>query len=264
MSLMFKLTLMFAAIAGLAIPASAMPFFEQGPDVHSSSGSYLGVGIMDIDAERAKALKLSQGHGVEVSRVETGSPAAKAGIQVGDVLLEFNGQALDGPQQLGHLVHDTPSGSKVKILVWRGGKTEAVLAVVETRKLKPSEIIGMWPSPSGAMTPDMPGWHSSWQSRMLGVECEPVGNQLAAYFGVKQGVLIRTVIPGSAAEKAGLKAGDVVTKVGDHAVAEPREISEALRDHVAKKVDVAVTRDHKDFIVKVAFEDSGSPTPPQR
>ncbi len=102
---MSKLTLMFTAIAGLAIPMAATPFFEQGPEVqvHPAS-SYLGVGIMDIDAERAKALKLSQGHGVEVSRVETGSPASKAGIQMGDVLLEFNGQPLDGPQQLGHLV----------------------------------------------------------------------------------------------------------------------------------------------------------------
>jgi serine protease Do len=265
MSLMSKLTLMFAAIAGLAIPAAATPFFEQGPEVQvHSGGSYLGVGIMDIDAERAKALKLSQGHGVEVSRVETGSPASKAGIQMGDVLLEFNGQPLDGPQQLGHLVHDTPAGSKVKVLVWRAGKTEVVSAVVETRKSKPPEVIGMWPPPSGAMTPDMPGWHMSWQSRMLGVECEPVGNQLAAYFGVKQGVLIRTVLPGSAAEKAGLKAGDVVTKVGDHPVAEPREISEALHDHAAKKVDVAVTRDHKDVVVKVIFEDAGVSMAPQR
>jgi len=257
---MRKLTLMFAAIAGLAIPVAAAPFFQQGPDVHTG-GSYLGVGIMDIDAERAKVLKLSQGHGVEVSRVETGSPAAKAGIVIGDVLLEFNGQPLDGPQQLGRLVRETPPGNKVKILVWRSGKADIVSAVVEARKYKTPEIIGMWPPPPGAMTPDMPGLHQSWQSRMLGVECEPVANQLAAYFGVKQGVLIRAVLNGSAAERAGLKAGDVVTKVGDHPVADPREISEALRDYVARKVDVAVTRDHKDLIIKVTFEDAGGMAP---
>ena len=260
---MRKLTLMFAAIAGLAIPVAATPFFEQAAEVHPS-GSYLGVGIMDIDTERAKVLKLIQGHGVEVSRVEAGSPAAKAGIVIGDVLLEFNGQPLDGPQQLGHLVRDTPPGSKVKILVWRAGKSETVWTVVDARKYKIPEIIGVWPPPPGAMTPDMPGLYQSWQSRMLGVECEPVANQLAAYFGVKQGVLIRFVISGTAAERAGLKAGDVVTKVGDHPVAAPREISEALRDYVAKKVDVAITRDHKDVIVKVTFEDAGGPMAPQR
>ncbi len=258
---MYKLTLTFVALAGLAIHLPAAPFFQQAPDVHPG-GSYLGVGIMDIDAERAKVLKLSQGHGVEVSRVETNSPAAKAGILIGDVLLEFNGQPLDGPQQLGRLVHDTPPGSKVKILAWRAGKTETVWAVVEARKSKSSEIVGMWPPPPGAMTPDMPGLYQSWQSRMLGVECEPVGNQLAAYFGVKQGVLIRAVLSGSAAEKAGLKAGDVVTKIGDHPVAAPREISDALRDYVAKKVDVSVTRDHKEITIKVTFEDTGI-MPPQ-
>ncbi|MGA7410060.1 MAG: PDZ domain-containing protein [Bryobacteraceae bacterium] len=261
---MRKLILMFAAIAGLAIPLAAAPFFEQAPDVHSGGGSYLGVGIMDIDAGRAKVLKLGQGHGVEVSRVETNSPAAKAGIQIGDVLLEFNGQPLDGPQQLGHLVHETPPGNKVKILVWRAGKSETVWAVVEARKYRTPDLTLMWPPPPGAMTPDMPGSHQSWQSRMLGVECEPVANQLAAYFGVKQGVLIRFVISGTAADRAGLKAGDVVTKVGDHPVAEPREISEALRDYVAKKVDVAVTRDRRDVIVKVTFEDTGGPMAPQR
>ncbi len=157
---MYKLMLTFVALAGLAIPLQAAPFFQQAPDVRPG-GSYLGVGIMDIDAERAKALKLSQGHGVEVSRVETNSPAAKAGILIGDVLLEFNGQPLDGPQQLGRLVHDTPPGSKVKILAWRAGKTETVWAVVEARKSKPPEIVGMWPPPPGAMTPDMPGLYQA-------------------------------------------------------------------------------------------------------
>ncbi len=259
---MSKLTLVCAAIAGLAIPLTATPSFQQGPEVHSG-GSYLGVGIMDVDAERAKVLKLTQGHGVEVSRVESGSPAFVAGIMVGDVLLEFNGQPLDGPQQLGHLVRETPPGTKVKILLWRAGKTETVSAVLEARKYKTPEIIGMWPPPPGAMTPDMPGLYQSWQSRMLGVECEPVENQLAAYFGVKRGVLIRAVISGSAAERAGLKAGDVVTKVGDHPVAAPREISDALRDYVARKVDVSITRDHKDIVVRVTFEDAGG-VPPQR
>src|SRR5208283_1810733 len=262
MSLMRSLTLIFAAIASLAVPVAAAPYLQQGADVHGG-GSYLGVGIMDVDAARAKALNLSQGHGVEVSRVETSSPAAKAGIQIGDVLLEFNGQPLDGPQQLGHLVRETPPGSKVKVLVWRAGKSEIVWAILEARRSRPPETTEMWPPPQGIMIPDIPGTYLSWQSRMLGVECEPLGNQLAEYFGVKQGVLIRSVLKGSAAERAGLKAGDVVTKVGDHPVAAPREITDALRDHAAKTVNVAVTRDHKDVNVKVAFEDTSGDMAPR-
>src|SRR5271170_5665881 len=184
MSLMSKLTLISAVIAGMAIPMAATPYPEQGAEVRAG-GSYLGVGIVDVDPERAKVLKLNQGHGVEVSRVETGSPAAKAGLMTGDVLLEFNGQPLDGPEQLGHLVRETPPGSKVKILVWRAGKSEIVWAIVEARKSRIPEITEMWPPPPGPMIPDMPGPYQSWQSRMLGVECESVGNQLAEYFGVK-------------------------------------------------------------------------------
>jgi serine protease Do len=261
MNLMYKLTLSFAAFACLAICPAATPFFQQAPEVHAG-GSYLGVGIMDVDAQRAKELKLSPGHGVEVSRVEAGSPAMKAGILIGDVLLEFNGQALDGTSQLGRLVHDTPAGSSVKLLVWRAGKSEIISAAVEARKTKTNEIVGAWPLPGGPIPDDSLGVSQSWQNRMLGVECEHVGNQLAAYFGVKQGVLIRAVLNGSAADRAGLRAGDVVTKVGDHPVALPPEIREVLLYHVDRKVDVTITRDHKEMIVKVTFEDAGD-TPPQ-
>ena len=262
MSLLCKLTLTIAAIAGLAIPAAATPFSEQDAELRAVP-SYLGVGIMYVDAERAKVLKLDQGHGVEVSRVEAGSPAAKAGILVGDVLLEFNGQPLDGPEQLGRLVRETPPGSKVRILVWRASKSETISATVEARRSRGLEAGVVWPPPTLLMVPDLPGPYQSWQSRLLGVECESLGDQLARYFGVKQGVLIRAVLAGSAADRVGLKAGDVVTKVGDHPVAAPREITDALRNSAAKSVNVAFTRDHKDVIVKVTFEDAGVPVPPR-
>jgi serine protease Do len=263
MNLMHKIALTLAAIAGLTIPLGATPYSDPGVDV-PSGGSYLGVGIFNIDAERAKVLKLSEGHGVEVSKVDPNSPAAKAGIQMGDILLSFNGQSLDGVEQLGHLVKDTPAGTKVKILVWRAGKTEVVSAIVEARKDKAPEATGVWrfppPDPS-VMAPDVVSAYPSWHSRMLGVECESVGNQLAEYFGVKQGVLIRAVVKGSAAEHAGLKAGDVVTKIGEHPVASPLEIRNALRERNAQTVNVAITRDHKDVTLPVTFEDASRISP---
>lgn len=260
MSLMQKLSLIFAIIAGLAIPLSAAPYAEQGTEAHGG-GSYLGVGIFNIDAERAKALKLGEIHGVEVSRVEANSPAAKAGIQVGDILLTLNGQTLDGVEQLGRLVRETPPGGKVKIAVWRGGQSEVVTAILEARKT--TTEVWRFSSPDPTMMPDVVSAYPSWHSRMLGVECESVVNQLAQYFGVKQGVLIRAVVKGSAAEHAGLRAGDVVTKIGDHPVASPVEIRTALKERTAKTVNIAVTRDHKDVTVAVTFDDTNGGMAPR-
>lgn len=194
MSLMHKLILIVAAVAGLTIPLGATPYPEQGSEARAG-GSYLGVGIFNIDSERAKALKLGEIHGVEVSKVDANSPAAKAGIQVGDILLTLNGQTLDGVEQLGRLIRETSPGTKVKIAVWRAGQSEVVTALLEARKPK-GEATEVWrfSPPDPMMMPDVVSAYPSWHSRMLGVECESVVNQLAQYFGVKQGVLIRSVV----------------------------------------------------------------------
>ena len=98
------------------------------------SGSFLGVGVADIDAERAKALNLKEEHGAEVKAVDDDSPAAKAGIKVGDVILEYNGQRVEGMGQFVRLVRETPVGRQVKLLVSRGGATQTLTATVAERR----------------------------------------------------------------------------------------------------------------------------------
>ncbi len=89
------------------------------------SGSYLGVMLQEIDDERAKALRLSEEAGVEVTRVEPDSPADKAGVKTGDVALEYNGQHVEGMEQFSRLVHETPPGREAKLVVSRSGATQA-------------------------------------------------------------------------------------------------------------------------------------------
>ena len=72
---------------------------------------YLGIGVQDVDSERAKALKLNEDRGVEVTSVMADSPAAKAGLKEGDVVLEFNGEKVQGGEQLTRLVRETPVGT---------------------------------------------------------------------------------------------------------------------------------------------------------
>ncbi len=78
-------------------------------------GTYLGVNLAEIDANRAKELKLKEDYGVEITRVEENSPAEKAGLKAGDVVLEYNGQRVEGMEQFGRMVRETPPGREVKL-----------------------------------------------------------------------------------------------------------------------------------------------------
>jgi S1-C subfamily serine protease len=113
--------------------------------------------------------------------------------------------------------------------------------------------------------PDVPRAMMSWRSSMLGVEAEGLGaTQLAAYFGVKDGVLVRSVFKGSAAEKAGLKAGDVLLKVDKEAVTTPREVTSAIRNFQKsgkKTIPIVLMREHKESTLTVTIEEAHPPTP---
>jgi serine protease Do len=231
-----------------------------GPET-KPPGSFLGVALAEIDADRAKALRLNEARGVEVGHVEEGSPADKGGIKPGDVLLTYNGENLLGAEQLGRLVRETPPGRKVKIELWRNGKMETVIVQTEARKTRtlepPSGTFVPMPNMPNFVFPDLPSAMLMWKSGMLGIECEAVDSQLAQYFGVKQGVLVRYVSAGSPAANGGLKAGDVVTKVGDHSVAVPRDITAALRMErtPGKPVPILVTRERKQMTLNITPED---------
>src|SRR5260370_41601900 len=84
-------------------------------------GTYLGVSLAEINADRARELKLKEAYGVEISRVEESSPAEKAGLKTGDVVLEYNGQRVEGMEQFGRLVRDTPAAPQAKLLISPNG-----------------------------------------------------------------------------------------------------------------------------------------------
>ena len=230
-------------------PPSA-PAPPQGPA--RMMGSYLGVGLQELTTERAKALNLHEDAGIEITRVGKDSPAEKAGLKAGDVVLEYNGERVEGMEQFSRLVHETPSGREVKLKIFRNGGTQTLSAVIGQR----SGHVFMGPdgAPFVVPTPDIPRIFQGLQSPMLGIEAEPVQDQLAQYFGVKEGVLVRSVLKDSPAEKAGLKAGDVITRLDDGKVASPTDISGRLRRMAGKTVALGLTRDHKDMTVMVTLD----------
>jgi serine protease Do len=238
---------------------------QQSMVVEQVGGGYLGIGGLDIGPERAKALNLKEVRGVEVSSLAADGPALKAGVKEGDVMLEFNGQPVQGTAHFQRMVRETPAGRQVKLVVWRNGAAVTLTATVgENRRM----MIGgddSWtftmppipPMPTMPAMPEMPRMQLSMQNPMLGIMGEALGpeEQLAEFFGVHEGVLVRSVRRGSAAEKAGLRAGDVITKIDDTHISTSADITHALRGLKGKKsFNVILVRNKKEMSLAMAME----------
>lgn len=221
------------------------------------AGSFLGVGIQEIDGIRAKALKLPEESGVEVTRIAPDSPAEKAGIKTGDVIIQYNGERVEGMDQFSRIVRETPPGRDVKIGIIRSGVPQTITAKIVPRPVINGQLIpapGQFSArePLEFRFPDMPQNRMTWRSTLLGIDAEALDGQLAEFFGVKEGVLVRAVNKGSAADRAGIKAGDVIVRVDDAKVATPADISARLRGLRGRAVSVVVVRDRKEISVMLA------------
>ena len=258
-----------AARAQAAPPAPPRPHSVQ--IITPLETPYLGINAVDITSERAKALKLKEERGVELTSVDPESAAAKAGLKEGDVVLEYNGQHVEGWEQLRRLVSETPPHREVKIGIWRSGAAQTLTATVGSHKdprangqtiVIPGGGNGFpfkLDVPFAPLPPsiEIPQFRTFAQNRSIGIFGESLGQeeQLAEFFGVKSGILIRSVVQGSAAEKAGIKAGDVLTRIDDTAVASPAEITAALRAAGSKRTfTVTVVRNKKEMALTVTLE----------
>ena len=264
----------FAFCAAFAVNLSAQPAFRfhAAPEARmwvlggepGAGQSFLGVGVAEIRKERARELKLKEERGVEITHVQEDSPAAKAGLKVGDVVLEYQGQRVIGTEQFVRLVRETPAGRTADIVVQRSGSPTTLKVTIGSRKddrfpgvpkVDLDRLRGELEEVREFRMPDIPKAYMSWRTSTLGVEAESLSPQLAGYFGVKDGVLIRSVLEDSPAQKAGLKAGDVIVKVGDEKVTTPREVSSTIRSMESKEtVPVTIMRDRKEMTVNVALD----------
>jgi serine protease Do len=221
-------------------------------------GSQLGVMVSDPDAAGTA--------GVRIDGVDDDSPAAKAGVKEGDLVVEFDGERVRSARQLTRLVQETADGRTVKMTLVRGSARQTVDITPEA-----SATAGAWnlqvepeirtelerslrglrdvPELRGPMFDfrfdGVPGMSAS--RGRLGVRVETLSDQLAEYFGVPGGgVLISEVTADSPAQKAGLEAGDVITAVNGTAVREAGDLVEALREAGERgEVRLDLVRDKK-------------------
>jgi serine protease Do len=180
---------------------------------------WLGVAIQGVDEDLAKALRLDKPRGALVSRVEDGSPAQKAGVRRGDVVLDFNGKPIERVGELSRAVAGVDAGTRAEIVVWRDGKQESLRAE-----------IGLMPGEKevAAVTPD----EQEADQPRLGVSLAPLTADTRQQLGIEEkvdGVVVTDVAPDSPAESKGLQPGDIILSVDQKAVKDPRQVSEAVR-----------------------------------
>ncbi|MEP6715156.1 MAG: PDZ domain-containing protein [Terriglobia bacterium] len=249
-------------------PPSAAPAPSRGRSVtvrRIPSRSWLGVGLGELTPERAKALKLSSDAGVEVTHIDESSPASRAGLKEGDVITGVDGEKVTGGDRFARTIGEETPGSKINLEVWRGGAKQTITATLEVR---PMQFVTAGPWPSVPATPAAPfeGFSGGpfsvmpGESPRIGFEGETLTPQLAQFFGVKEGVLVRTVTPKTPAEKAGLKAGDVIFKVSGTPVSSPREIS-GLVHYGHQAATFTVMRNHKEIVLNVQIAGDRVPAP---
>jgi len=245
--------------------------------ISHGTGGRIGVSIRDVGAEDAKGQ--SPGTGVVVDSVAEDSAAEKAGLKKGDVVVEFDGERVRSVRQFTRLVTETPGGRTVTAAVirdgsrvslnitpregsnvqfFRGVESEAFDAlrglgvIPPARPARPS-----MPAPPAPQILDLEGFLWGGSNR-LGLTVGELSPQLAEYFGTKEGVLVSAVDENSAASRAGVKAGDVITSVNGQDVANSSELRRRLmRLDAGEEFSLGIVREKKTMTMKGKVDGTG-------
>jgi serine protease Do len=225
---MKKSMFILMAILLCAVPAAAQ------------QSGWLGISIED-----------QTDRGALIRRVEPNSPAARAGLREGDVVIEFNKEPVIGVQQLTRLIRETPAGRTVEVRVRRENREETFQVTTESASRSGRAIIQI---PDSSVLRDrllrrVPPLNIRVNTSIdvAGIRVEQMTDQLRDFFGVltNAGVLVSSVEPNSAAERAGLKTGDVVTSVDGRNIRTPAEFSREMRS-TASKVTLKIVREKQE------------------
>jgi len=257
---------------GSAVDADGSALFlfsGSGPGTAHATQGYLGVDVRDVPADQLATLKLKEARGAEIILVDHDAPAGKAGLREHDVVLQMNGQAIDGGDQIRKLLHESPAGRTITLLVSRDGQQMTVttqlanreeverqaweqhLTVPEPPPAAADNAGGDFSASSATTSPAVRG--NSFIGTILmspsytGAMLEKMSTQLAGYFGVASGagLLVRSVAANSPAALAGMRAGDVVVAANAKPVANTNDGVKAIKNSHGRPLTIVVMRDKK-------------------
>jgi membrane-associated protease RseP (regulator of RpoE activity) len=242
--------------------------------IGDEGGSWLGVETQEVTSEKAKEYKLPEERGALLGKIVPDSPASKGGLRANDVVTEINGQHVEGAQQFRRMIREIPSGRTVQLTVWRDGRSQTISVTLGKGEELHRNTMRVTPGMPGTFAfrmPDMPeipdlpeapdtgvveipGMPSlDWNGPVvigggprLGIDAEDLSGQLGSYFGAPEGegILVRGAISGSPAEKAGLKAGDVIISLNGERVRSVGDLRQKLATtHISKDKDKDADKD---------------------
>jgi membrane-associated protease RseP (regulator of RpoE activity) len=241
------------------------------PLLVSGSQGYLGVELTDVDAEKAQALKLKEVRGAVITLIDHDAPAGQIGLKVNDVVLQLNGQNVEGSEQLRRILKEIPPGRKVSIAISRDGNIQTMAVELADRQVLGHDVWNKIGNDGAVSSPppsmgilsgggDAPmaggGFHLPFfgSSLNVGVMVEPLTSQMAEYLGVPSGLMVKQVARKSEAATAGLKAFDVILKVGSEIVTNLAGWDRTLRSNLGKPVAVTVLRDKKQLTLTLQVD----------
>ncbi len=232
---------------GFAIAANlAKDVVTQLIEKGSVERGWLGVVIQPVDEDIAKALGLEEAKGALVNSVQAGSPAERAGIRAGDVVVAFEGREIGDPRDLARVVADAGPGRKAEVTIVRDGRTQVV--EVELGTMPASETVAEASEAAPAKA-------------RLGVAVRPLTPEDRDQLGLApevSGVLVVSVEDGSPAAEKGIRAGDVVVSVDGREVSSAEDVRSAVEAAVEagkKAILLRVVRENQPRFVAVPLED---------
>jgi len=213
---------------GFAVPAAtAAPVIDQLRQFGETRRGWLGVRIQNVDDATAEALNLGSARGALIAGVDEKGPAKPAGLEVGDVVVKFDGKEVKQSRDLPRIVASTPVGKAVEVVVVRKG--QEITKSVTLGRLEDGE------RQQQANLSQPPVAEESPTRRILGLELSGLNEELRRRFSIKEtvkGVVVTRVDPSSAAADKRIQPGEVIVEVGQEPVSSPADVTrrvEALK-----------------------------------
>ncbi len=227
--------------------------------------SFLGISPEEVTAETVRRLGLPEERGALVVHVVPDSPAERAGLKKDDVILTWNGTPVESAVQLRRLIRETPPGRTVRLGIFRDGRHMELTATLDKRSAWREKwradiegLIGESLEHAGRALRSL-----DWDTLMmvshrgrLGVTLQSLTPQLAEYFGLKDrsGALITSVRKDSPADRAGLKAGDVIIAIDGQTVEDPSDAARIIRRKEEGPVEIRIVREGHEMTVTATLE----------